>query len=147
MSDSKSGLLHKISCAFSNDPFLKIEKKYQTRFWVGMAAYVVTIFASSTLVAYLEQSILSYILILLPTIPAVYAMGNVFQGMRKLDELEQRIQLESMMITMFIAALFAFTWGLLEYADLVPHFSTFMFAPGIIAIWGIASHFVRRRYA
>ena len=147
MSESKSGLLHKISCAFKNDPFLKVEKKYQTRFWVGMAAYVVTIFVSTALVAYLEQSFLSYILILLPTIPAVYAMGSVFQGMRKLDELEQKIQLESIMITMFITALFAFTWGLLEYASLVPHFSTFMFAPGMIAIWGVTGHFVRRRYA
>lgn len=125
---------------------MKVESKYRTRFFIGMALYLVTIFLASYLESQMERSVLSYIVTLTPTLPVAYAMVNCYWGIQGLDELERRIQMESIMVAAFIVAGFAFSWGLLEISELVPHFQTFMFAPGMFALYGLANHFVRRRY-
>ena len=121
-------------------------KKYMIRFWIGMGLYVVVLFACFGTLDRMGQTPLAYIVALLPTVPALYGMVNLFQLVRGGDELEHTIQFESVMITAFLAILFAFTWGLLEYADLVPNMPTFLFAPGMIAAWGIVQGIVRSRY-
>lgn len=121
--------------------------KYKRRFTLGMIAYTISIFVWVYIVVTLGASIWSYLATLLPLAPAAFAMYNVFLGIREQDELEQKIQLESVFITLVVISNFAFTYGLLEYASLVPKMPTFLIAPGAIGVWGIASGIIRKRYA
>lgn len=119
---------------------------HMRRFGIGMTFYVIMLFLWVFVVVQLGSSIWSYLATLLPLLPAVYAMYNIFLGIRNQDELEQQIQLEACFVSLAAVSTFAFTWGLLEYAGLVPHFHTFLFAPGAIGAWGVASSIIRRRF-
>lgn len=116
------------------------------RFIGGMVMYTITIFVGTFLAARIERSVWTYFWTLLPALPFTYAMANIFSGIRQQDELQRRIHLESILITAFVALGFSFVWGLMEYGDLVPHFPTFLFGPGMIGVWGITNGIISRRY-
>lgn len=119
---------------------------YLRRFWIGMVLYAALLIVTVTWRARLGDGLLPALFVLLPMLPAVYAMVAVFQSVQQQDELIRRIHVESILITALATAAITFGWGLLEAAQLIPPMPVIWIAPGMIAIWGIANALIARRY-
>lgn len=57
---------------------------------------------------------------LLPVVPFAWMLWEIFKGIRGMDELEQRIQLEALALAFPLALLLLMTLGLLEIAVKLP---------------------------
>ena len=123
-----------------------MNKGWLTRFWIGMAGYVATLFGSIALVEYVEAFPLQVLLILSPIIPLAYALYHIFLLVRAQDELVRQINLETILAMSMIVGAVTFGWGLLEAAELVPALPSLWIAPSMIALWGILKAFIGRRY-
>ncbi len=53
-------------------------------------------------------------LALLPMIPAVWGMFGWIKAIRKMDELQRRIQIEGLLLSLGMTALITFSYGFLE---------------------------------
>ena len=123
-------------------------KKYLTRFIRAMIAYALLLPISLLLIGSgrIESIIGKQLIALLPVIPFLFAMTAVINNVRQLDELQQRIHLESMLITTLLTGGLSFSYGLLEASDLVPHLPAVWIAPFMIAVWGTSNAIIGRRY-
>jgi len=57
---------------------------------------------------------------LLPVLPFAWLLWEIIRGVRKMDELEQRIQLEALAVAFPLALILLMTLGLLEIAIKLP---------------------------
>jgi hypothetical protein len=57
---------------------------------------------------------------LLPVVPFAWMLWEIIKGVRKMDELEQRIQLEALVVAYPLAMILLMTLGLLEIAIKLP---------------------------
>ncbi len=71
---------------------------------------------------------------------------SIFHSIRRLDELEQRIQYESVALAFAATAVVVTMYGFLERAGLPQVEWGLWIYPLMFAFWGIAWTFVRRRY-
>jgi hypothetical protein len=122
---------------------------YRRQFTLGMVGYVVTILLAAFLYnREIVQSMAPAIVVaLLPVIPFLYGMAGVIGNAREQDELQQRIYLESALITASLTVAMTFSYGLLELFDLAPAIPLFYIAPLMIMLWGLTNIFLGRRYA
>ena len=123
-------------------------KKYFKRFWLGMVGYILLLPISVWL---LDNGRISfgpgrYFIALLPVLPFFYTMLAAVANVRQLDELQRRIHLESVLITALLTGAITFSYGLLEANELLPSLSWDLIAPMMIAIWGLATAIISRRY-
>lgn len=125
------------------------QNKYLFRFVSGMAGYAVLIGLLLMLLdkGRLTNGWVAFLVALLPIFPFFNAVTAIIQNMQSQDEMQQRIQLESVMITALLTAGSTLCYGLLEATELVPHIPLFFIAPFMIFVWGIARFAVSRRYS
>ena len=120
--------------------------RHTRHFILGVVWYSVTLMTVITLInARFEESILRYFLILIPVPGALWTIYSSIQLVRNMDELAQKIHTEAAMISALVTAALTFTYGFLELMGF-PKMMTFLFFPTMIALWGIFTPFVRRRY-
>ncbi len=126
----------------------KWNKKHLVRFIAAMVAYTILLPASLLLLGTdrIESTWIKRLVAFLPTIPFLFAITAVISNVRQMDELQQRIHLESILITALLTGGLSFSYGLLEASDLLPHLPTIFIAPLMILIWGISNALVARRY-
>ena len=122
---------------------------YRRQFALGMAGYVVTILLGAFLFnrELIESTVLAVIVALLPVVPFLYGMAGVIGNAREQDELQQRIYMESVLITASLTIALTFSYGLLEMFELAPTIPMFYIAPLMIMLWGLTNIFLGRRYA
>jgi amino acid transporter len=84
-------------------------------------------------------------LALSPMIGAVLAAWAVMRKIRRLDEMQRRIQLDAISLSFLATALITFSWGFAEAAG-APHFPTFGIWPLMAAWWVIGVFVAKRRY-
>jgi hypothetical protein len=122
---------------------------FKRQFALGMAGYVVAILAAAYLLnqEVVQSTFLAVVVALLPVVPFLYAMVGLVGNAREQDELQQRIYMESMLITASLIIALTFSYGLLELFELAPTISVFYVAPLMIFLWGIATIVLGRRYA
>jgi hypothetical protein len=128
------------------NPQVLLVRRYNRRFILVMAVYVLLVPISSGLVDVMGGSIWRYPVALLPVVPLLVAFWVFIIYLRQMDELLRRIQLEAFGISLGVTLVFTITWGFLEAADLVPHFPTILVGPLIILAWGFGSVISQRRY-
>lgn len=123
-------------------------KRYLIQFWGGMIGYLILLPASLFLLG-MEVVVGNgrYLIAVLPVLPFAVAMHATVSNIRKLDELQRQIHFEAVVIALLLTGGITFTYGLLESNKLVPHLPAVLIAPIMIALWGIALAFVRRKYA
>jgi hypothetical protein len=122
-------------------------KRYYLEFGGAMLAYVaVLLVALPVLHAVGKDSVWRFPVAVLPVLPAVAGMAAFVRFLRTLDEMQRRIQFESFGITLALTWLITFTYGFLENAGLPP-LSLIWVGPGMVALWGLVSGVVSRRYA
>lgn len=121
---------------------------YARYFVLGMFGYTVTIILAAFLLGgdYIDNPAVAIVVALLPVVPFVYAMIGVVGNARSKDEMQQRVYLESVLITSLLTGALTFSYGLLEMFDLAPHIPVFWVAPLMIVLWGISNVIVGRRY-
>jgi hypothetical protein len=122
-------------------------KRYHRSFLASMVAYVALVTVTGIGLRALDDgSAWRYPLALLPVLPAATALLAFVRFPRTMDELQRRIQFEAFGIVVALTVLTTFSLGLLENAGL-PRIGLIWVGPAMIAVWGMASAVVSRRYA
>lgn len=83
---------------------------------------------------------------LTPVIPALIMMRVYLTFVRQMDEFNRRIQSEAWLISAGVVGLGTFTYSFLEEWAHFPRLDLVWVFPALIATWGAATFFVRRRY-
>jgi hypothetical protein len=86
------------------------------------------------------------VITLLPMIGAALAVWAIVRGVRRLDELQRRIQFEALAFAFAGTAFLTFGYGFLENAG-QPKFPTFGIWPLMAVLWVTGLAIARRRYA
>ena len=121
-------------------------KNYLVRFLTSMVAYVLVLILAISLANANRESGLRFLVMLLPVVPiffAVLAFVNFFETM---DELQKRIQLYAMALSVGGTAMITVTYGLLEVVG-APHLSWVWVFPLIVWLWGLGAFIAARRFS
>ncbi len=120
-------------------------RRYAIEFSISMVAYAVVLIASIKTIEHGLPPALKFVFTLLPVIPIAFVFAAIVRYMGSIDELQRRIQIESLSLAAGITALLAITYGFLETVGL-PHLSAWYTYAAVMAAWLIAQPFVARRY-
>ncbi|MDQ2714617.1 MAG: hypothetical protein M3Z08_06900 [Chloroflexota bacterium] len=121
-------------------------KRYLKEFSLAMAAYVIVLLISITLINISPHSAWWRIpLALAPVIPVIFLMIAYMRFISRIDELQRRIQFEALAFGFGSAGILTFSYGFLELVGF-PHISWLYVWPLMIALWGIGGAIVTRRY-
>lgn len=131
-----------------------MQGKYGRRFVAGMVSYLLLlplslILLRSDFLAEPDTMLLKFLAALvavLPALPFLVIVAALVGSVRAQDEFQQRVNLESVLITAVVTGGLTFSYGLLESAGLVPPVSLIFVAPFMILVWGAANFLVSRRY-
>jgi len=124
----------------------KAEKQYMVRFLISMWVYVLVLLMAVFFVNANCDSALRFPVMLLPAVPiffALLAFANYFETM---DELQKRIQLYALALSVGGTAMIAMTYGLLELVG-APHLSWVWIFPLIVGLWGLGFYIASRRFS
>ena len=117
---------------------------YVREFGLAMAAYVVVLLASVSLLEMVDQPVKTLVA-LVPLVPAGFALMAYLRFLTRMDELGRRIQLEALAFGFGAAGMLTFAYGFLENAGF-PRISYTWVFPLMIALWGIGGAVATRRY-
>ncbi len=120
-------------------------RRYAVEFTLSMVAYVVILIVSIKAIEHGLPPTLKLAFALLPLLPIGFVFAAVVRYMGSIDELQRRIQIESLSLAAGITALLAITYGFLETVGL-PHLSAWFTYAAVMVAWLIAQPFVARRY-
>ena len=84
-------------------------------------------------------------LALTPVVPTAFALWAFVRFLRRMDELQQRIQLEALAVAFGGTALLTFSYGFLENVGF-PHLSWIWVLPLMVALWGLGGALASLRY-
>ncbi len=120
-------------------------KTYVVQFGSAMAAYVVLLIVSIVVIQANPAAPWRFAVALLPVIPAIFGVLAFVRFLGRMDELQQKIQLEGLGFGFGITAIVTFAYGFLENAGL-PHLSYIWVLPLMVALWGIGTALAAARY-
>ncbi|WP_202844975.1 hypothetical protein [Luteimonas saliphila] len=126
-----------------------LTRRYLRELMASMAAYVLVLSASIWLLRRVEPQALRLVIAIAPLLPIGFAVRAIVRYMRGLDEMQQRIELESVGVATVCVSMLYMTGGLLQSARLmhVPGDVAMIWVfPLVCAVYGVAKAFVARRY-
>jgi O-antigen/teichoic acid export membrane protein len=127
------------------NPTAAAGRRYAVEFTLSMVAYAVVLIISIKVIEHGLTPALKLVFALLPLIPIAFVFAAIVRYMGSIDELQRRIQIESLSLAAGITALLAITYGFLETVGL-PHLSAWYTYAAVMVAWIIAQPFVARRY-
>ncbi len=120
-------------------------RRYAFELAAVLAGYVVLLIISMIVLCTVGDSPLRWLAVLLP-VPAVVGVAwAVLRRIRRSDELQSRISVESLAIGFAIGSLVTFTYGFLQLAG-APQLSWFFVWPVYAVGWLIGLAVTRHRY-
>jgi hypothetical protein len=119
-------------------------RAYTREFFIAMAAYVVAVLVTVRLTPDVDL-VLRVPFVLIPLVPAGFALRAYVRFLGRIDELGRRIQLEALAIGFGAAGMLTFAYGFLENAGF-PQLSYVFVFPLMIFMWGIGGAIASRRY-
>ena len=126
-----------------------LKKRYVREMSIAMVAYVVLLIISLSLINQVDQIAIRALLALLPVPPIGLVLRAMIRYIRDTDELQQRIELESVSIASAGLALVYMTGGFLQQARVVdiPSGAAMIWVfPLLCALYGLAKVLVAARY-
>jgi hypothetical protein len=121
-------------------------KQYLRELLGSIAAYAVVLVISIQLLTNnVGGAALRPVIALLPMLPALGVIAAIIRHLKRIDELEQRIQLEALAIAFMGTAFLTFSYGFLENVGF-PHISWFAVWPIMAVLWLLGLLVARRRY-
>ena len=122
-------------------------KQYLKELLATMAAYGVMLVGSIALLTHVDVVRPWRDLIALsPMLPAAAMAWIVLRELRRMDELQRRIQLEALGFSFAGTAILSFSYGFLEGLG-YPRLSMFTVWPILAVLWAVGLVLARRRYA
>lgn len=121
--------------------------RYLWEFGISMGAYMIALICSVHLLAGENMdATLRPALSLLPMIPALAVCWAVVRQLRRVDELQRKIQFEALGLAFAATAITTFSYGFLENVGF-PRMSLFVVWPLMAAFWLVGGIISRLRYA
>ena len=121
------------------------DKLYARANVLWMMVYALLLAATHGFIAHHPNSVWRYPVAVSPMIPLAFIARATLQQLARLDELQRRIQLDALALTVLATALLTLTYGFLEKVGF-PHISVLWIWPWMAAIWGITTLVAKRRY-
>lgn len=125
------------------------QRRFTRRFIVTQVVWFLTIILSLFLLDRFEPGTLRTLAALLPTIPILMLLHAIAGLIHDMDELQRRIELESIVIGTAIVGLGYTMAGLLQFAHAVQvnaGLALILVFPLIFTVYGLVKLFVQRRY-
>lgn len=120
--------------------------RYLCEFAAALVAYVAVLILSLAALARADLSAAARAAIsLAPMLPGLLLCWAVVRQLRRLDELQLRIQFEALGFAFAASALLTFSYGFLEIAGL-PKLSLFVVWPLMAVMWMLGLLIAARRY-
>ena len=119
------------------------DARYLLRFGAALAAYGFVLVVSLWLLS--GQPRLPWAIALMPMVPATGVCWLVVRQLRRVDEMQIKIQLEAIGLAFAATALVTFSYGFLEIVGF-PKLSMFLIWPLMAAFWMIGLLISRLRY-
>lgn len=124
-------------------------RRYLGEFLPAMLGYVLAVPLSLVLLQHIAMpTALKFVVALLPMLPAWFGLRAVLRHLRRLDELEQRIQTQAIGVASLSVGMLTFALGFLQIAGLLPKVAGLLLwvLPAMIAVWGVAVGVISYRY-
>ena len=127
-----------------------VHKRYFRELFATMAAYVLLLFCSVWVLPKVDSTPLKAVIALLPMLPLVLAMFAILRVILGQDELERRVDLESIAVGAAVTGLGFSTYALLMSADVLSHIDgsalAFWVLPTLMGTFGLAKCLFLSRY-
>lgn len=127
----------------------RLGRRYTRDLILGMGAYVVVLFVSLLLLKRIDAPGLRAMLALLPALPIAWVLRAMIRYVRDSDELQRRIELESISIASASVSMLYMTGGFLQSArviDITAANAMLWVFPLTCLVYGVAKAVVARRY-
>ncbi len=122
------------------------EKTYTWQLVIVLVVYAVILPISITLTQQLTESPIRFVTALVPIVPVVAGVVVFYRYLLRMDELQRKINLVALGISVGCVGVLTFSIGLLDNAG-IPQPSMVWVFPGLIFFWGLGRVFAGRRYA
>jgi hypothetical protein len=126
-----------------------LRRRYLREFLPPMAAYVVALWISLTLLERVELHWLRAAIALLPVPPVAFAIRAMMRYIRDADELQRQIELEAVSLATALVSLLYLAGGFLQMArviDVAAGPAMFWVFPLVCLVYGLAKVMVVRRF-
>ncbi len=123
----------------------KATKSYMIEFGGSMLAYTIVLIVALLVIEANPHAPWRYALVVAPVVPICLALWAFLRALGRMDELQQRIQLNAIGFSFGATAIITFTYGLLELVGL-PSLSAIWVLPLMVALWGIGGAVAAWRY-
>ena len=123
----------------------KAARTYMIEFIASMVAYSLVLPVSIWALGQTDLTALQVVIAVLPVVPLLFGLRAFLRFLGRMDELQQRIQLQAIGFAAGATGMITITVGFLENAG-VPQPSWIWVFPMMIAFWGIGIAFAGRRY-
>jgi len=127
----------------------RIGRRYAREVTLGMGAYVVVLLASLLALKRVDDAALRVLLAVAPVLPIALVLRAMVRYVRDSDELQRRIELESVSIASALVSLLYMTGGFLQSANVIaiPAAQAMLWVfPLTCLVYGVAKLVVGRRY-
>ncbi len=122
-----------------------VGRTYLKEFGSAMLAYLIVLPISISIINAHPHAPWRFPLALAPMVPAVFVLWAFVRHMRRIDELQRRIQVEALSIAFGGTALLTFSYGFLENVGF-PHLNWFFVWPLMAVLWMLGLGLTSRRY-
>ncbi len=142
-------LRERVLQASSDTVVTAVHRQYLREFLPAMGAYVFAVFASVLLLKNVDAPATRALVALLPVLPIGFALRAIMRYVRNVDEMQQRIELESIAFATALVSLAYLAGGFLQLArviDLHAGTTMAMVFPLVCGVYGIAKPVVARRF-
>ena len=124
----------------------QVLKRYFKEFFSAIAAYVIVLIGSISVLKLFELSQpIKIIVALMPVIPIIFVITSIMRGVRDSDELQRKVQFSAIMFSAVATGFITFSYGLLENVGFPP-FPTIWVLPMMFVFWGISLGYFGKKY-
>ena len=121
------------------------DRRYAAEFALALAGYAGLLVVAGFIVDANRDAGWRYVIAIAPMLPAAFMVLAWVRYFRRVDELQQRIALESLAFAFGGTALITFGYGFLDEAGL-PRPSWFWIWPIMAALWILGGQLAKRRW-
>src|SRR4051794_637225 len=126
---------------------IPMNRRYTSELLAALAAYALLLVGSITVLKHFAPPApWRDVIALAPMLGFAAGCHVVLRQLRRLDEMQRRIQLEALGLAFAGTAMLSFSYGFLEGLD-YPRLSMFWIWPVMAILWCVGLALARRRYA
>lgn len=124
----------------------QVMKRYYKEFFLSIAAYVIVLIGSISILKGFEfTQPVQTIIALTPVVPIAFVIIAIMRALKDSDELQQRVQFSAVIFSAVATGMITFSYGLLEGIGFPP-FPTIWVLPMLFMFWGFSLGYFWKKY-